>query len=110
MVAEGLIHGDGSLYRLNTWVIMPNHVHAIWLPLRPMSEIMRVLKGRTGRLANRLLGRTGSPFWQDESFDHWIRYEELDHLTDYVLDNPVKARLVKSRNDWPWSSISYPPR
>jgi len=35
--------------------------------------IMRWLKGRTGRAANRIPGRTGIPFWQDESYDHWIR-------------------------------------
>jgi hypothetical protein len=46
-------------------------------------------------MANRILGRTGSAFWQDESFDHWIRsVEELRYLIEYVKNNPCKAGLV----------------
>jgi hypothetical protein len=32
---------------------------------------MRWLKGRTSRVANRILGRTGTAFWQYESYDHF---------------------------------------
>jgi REP element-mobilizing transposase RayT len=61
---------------------MPNHVHVILEPHLALPEIMRWLKGRTARKANQILGRTGSPFWQDESFDHWVRTaEELRDLT-----------------------------
>ena len=74
---------------------MPNHVHAIFRPYAGMPAIMRWLKGRTSRVANRILGRTGRAFWQDESFDHWIRSaQELQYLVDYVEDNPLKAGLV----------------
>jgi REP element-mobilizing transposase RayT len=66
---------------------------------------MRWLKGRTGRMANRILGRTGMPFWQEESFDHWVRSpEELQELIDYVERNPVKAGLVEAKQQWAWSS------
>jgi hypothetical protein len=27
----------------------------------------------TARRANPFLERTGRPFWQDESYDHWVR-------------------------------------
>src|SRR5208337_3935634 len=87
MVADALIYGEKirQFYQLHAWVIMPSHVHAIIKPKVEMASIMRCLKGRTGRVANRILGRTGLPFWQDESFDHWIRTtEELDGLIAYV--------------------------
>ena len=74
-------------------------------PRIALPDIMRWLKGRTGRVANRILGRTGKSFWQDESFDHWIRSgEELRKLLAYVEDNPMKAGLVEVREDWPWTS------
>jgi putative transposase len=52
---------------------MPNHVHLLILPKVPVPILMRWLKGSTARSANLLLGRTGQPFWQDESYDHYAR-------------------------------------
>ena len=66
MVVSALRHGEAlrQLYRLHTFVVMPNHVHVVWEPLTPMPKIMQWLKGRTGRMANRILGRPGMAFWQ----------------------------------------------
>ncbi len=47
---------------------MPNHVHVVLEPRRALPQMMRWLKGRTARQANRILGRRGQPFWQDESY------------------------------------------
>jgi REP element-mobilizing transposase RayT len=85
---------------------MPNHVHAIFQPHAAMPTVMRWLKGRTSRVANRILGRAGA-FWQDESFDHWIRSaQELQYFIEYVESNPLKAGLVEAKEQWPWSSAS----
>lgn len=75
IVAETIRYGDsrGGFYELYAWAILPTHVHVIWKPSTAMTEIMRWLKSRTARRANRILNRTGQPFWQDESFDHWVR-------------------------------------
>src|SRR5471030_1612743 len=65
-------------------------------------------QGRTSRVANRILGRAGTPFWQDESFDHWVRSaEELQDLIAYVENNPVKAGLVETAEEWEWSSAGW---
>jgi REP element-mobilizing transposase RayT len=107
MVTNALQYGEiaRGFYRLYAWVIMPNHLHIILKPEIELSCVTRWLKGRTGRTANRLLGRTGAPFWQDESFDHWIRSNgELQQLIEYVEKNPVKTGLVQAAEQWPWSS------
>jgi REP element-mobilizing transposase RayT len=107
VVVNALIYGETvrCFYQLHAWVVMPNHVHAIIQPHIAMPTIMRWLKGRTSRVANQLLGRTGTPFWQDESFDHWIRSaEELQYLIEYVENNPLKAGLVEAKEQWRWSS------
>ena len=109
VVGSALIYGETvrRFYQLHAWVVMPNHVHAIFRPSVAMPTIMRWLKGRTGRVANQILDRTGTPFWQDESFDHWVRSaEELGDLIEYVENNPVKAGLVEAKEQWPWSSAS----
>ncbi len=42
--------------------------------------------------------------WQAEFFDHLIRSDEsYDQKWDYVRENPVRAELVKSADDWRFS-------
>jgi REP element-mobilizing transposase RayT len=108
-MANAILYGETArrFYELHAWVVMSNHVHAIFQPRDDMADIMRWLKGRTARVANRILGRAGMPFWQEESFDHWVRSaEELAGLVEYVENNPVKAGLVSAKRLWPWSSAS----
>jgi putative DNA methylase len=110
VVANARLYGAARrrFYRLDAWVIMPNHVHVVFQPRASLPEILRWLKGRTGRVANGLLGRTGRPFWQDESLDHWVRTAgELQALIEYVENNPVKAGLVGSKEQWRWSSAGW---
>jgi REP element-mobilizing transposase RayT len=110
MLVNALHYGETprQFYYLYAWAIMPNHVHVILQPRIELPSVMRWLKGRTGRKANRILGRTGAPFWQDESFDHWVRSDqELCELIEYVGQNPVKAGLVLAAEQWPWSSAKY---
>jgi REP element-mobilizing transposase RayT len=108
-VVETLRFGESALrlYKLHAFVVMPNHVHALFTPRAPLSPITRTIKGFTARRANRILGRSGSRFWQDESFDHWIRNEaSFRRVIAYIESNPVKAGLVRQASDWPWSSAS----
>ena len=96
-----------KLFDLRAYVIMANHVHALIEPRSPLAEITQHLKGSTAREANQILGRTGRPFWQDESFDHWIRTPgEWHKIRAYIEANPVKAGLCTTPTAWPWSSAS----
>jgi putative transposase len=110
MVADALLYGETGrqFYQLRAWVIMPNHVHVLLLPKTSLPVITRWLKGSTARQANRILGRTGKAFWQDESFDHRVRDEvELDRIAHYVEYNPVSAGLATNPRTWHWSSARW---
>lgn len=107
MVAEALRHFDGEEYQLESWVVMPNHVHLVLWPMPnvTLSEILKSRKRHTARQANLLLGTTGQTFWQPESYDHWIRNdEEKARILNYIRMNPVKAGLCANPEDWKWSS------
>src|ERR687898_582185 len=54
-------------------VLMINRVHILIYPQAKLSHITKAIKNFSARQANALLGRTGQPFWQDESYDHWVR-------------------------------------
>ena len=107
LIASALKFFVGQRYELRAWVVMPNHVHATVWPLagHTLSEILHSWKSYTSKEANKLLHRVGEPFWQKESFDHWIRDDaERAQLVAYVENNPVKAGLCKRPEDWKWSS------
>ena len=107
MLAGALRHFHGQYYLLDDWVVMPNHVHVILWPMPnfTLSEILKSRKRHTARQANLILKRTGEPFWQRESYDHWIRNEdEKARIRRYIRMNPVNARLCKTPEDWKWSS------
>jgi REP element-mobilizing transposase RayT len=96
-------------YDLRAWVVMPNHVHALLLPKVSPARLLGGLKGSTAREANQVLGRTGQPFWQAESYDHWVRDAlEFERIVNYIENNPVKAGLVARPEDYLWSSAAEP--
>ena len=108
-VEEAIIRGEEPLaqYLLHAYVVMPNHIHLLITPRLALSRIMRGIKGVSARDANRILGRRGKAFWQDESYDHWVRDEaEFGKIRFYIEHNPVGAGLAKQPEDWKWSSAS----
>ena len=107
IVKEGLHHRDGEDYDLHAYCVMSNHVHllvTIRHEHRPFHLTLKSLKGYSARKANELLSRTGQPFWQPESYDHVVRdVKEFNRIVAYILNNPVKAGLVESWEEWPHS-------
>ena len=92
-------------YDLHAYVVMANHVHLLIEPKVHASLLLKSLKGATAREANKTLGRTGIPFWQRESYDHWVRNDlEFGKIRAYIENNPVRAGLVARAEDFPWSS------
>ena len=109
VIVGALQRGAFELHRydLHSYAVMANHLHVLLTPLARIRNITREIKGATARSSNLILRRTGAPFWQDESFDHWIRSEgQFIRVKKYIEHNPVKAGLVERAEDWPWSSAS----
>ena len=108
-VVASIRKGAPADYLLHAWVVMPNHVHLLLTPEIEPSMVLRRLKGASARKANQLLGLTGQPFWQDESFDHLVRSQaQFERIEKYILQNPVRAGLARSEEEYPWSSVSIP--
>jgi putative transposase len=106
LVVHSLFHGvELGHYKLRSFAVMANHVHVLLLPEISPSQLLKSLKGHTAREANRLLGRTGEPFWQRESYDHCVRDSaEFARIIAYIENNPLKAGLVERAEEYPWSS------
>ncbi len=105
LMVDAIRRGAETNYLLHAWAIMPNHVHLLFTPHTDLPKLMRSLKGSTGRYANQLVGRTGTPFWQGESYDRLVRDpHEFRKIENYILQNPVRAGLVRSAEEYLWSS------
>lgn len=112
MVKKAIGYFDGSRYVSHALCIMPNHVHWVLSPLEsfsaktetPLSSIMHSIKSYTSHQANLLLKRKGT-FWSREYYDHLVRSpEQFGRVLIYVLENPVKAGLCKTWEEWPWTT------
>jgi putative transposase len=107
LVADSIVKGAACDYTLHAWVLMPNHVHLLITPWLDVPTLLRRLKGVSAQDCNKLLGRTGQPFWQAESYDHLVRTAgEFERIRSYILRNPVQAGLAPSAQEYPWSSIA----
>jgi REP element-mobilizing transposase RayT len=95
IVARALQHFDDQRYALGSWVVMPNHVHAVVTPKEGwlLDHILHSWKSFTAHEINRLMGRTGV-VWQHEGYDHIVRNPRaLWRIEEYIADNPRKAGI-----------------
>lgn len=115
IIADAIHHFDDKKYRLDAFCIMSNHVHIVQKPLpidsssyHSLASIMHSIKSFTANKCNQLLHVSDEKFWQPENYDHVIRDEgEWHRVIQYVLNNPVKAGLVDSWDQWNWSYCKY---
>ncbi|MDD2752360.1 MAG: transposase [Candidatus Omnitrophica bacterium] len=93
-------------FSLYGFCLMPNHVHLIGEPkqLRSISKLMHALSLSYSIYFNKRYNKVGH-LWQDRFKSKVIvkdRY--LIDCIQYIEFNPVRARLVKTAQEYPWSS------
>jgi REP element-mobilizing transposase RayT len=114
IVADALHYQHGRTVDLDSYSILSNHVHVVLTPLEKpdgsyhsLARILHSVKSFSANKANLVIQRQGA-FWQHESYDHYVRDpSELLRIRNYVLNNPVKAGLADSIENWPWSYSKY---
>ena len=86
------------------YCFMPDHVHNLVEALREDSSLPKyaaMWKQRTGFAWRK---RSGSPLWQKGYWERVLRSEDdLLSIARYVIENPVRAGLVRSVKDYPFS-------
>ena len=99
-------------FRIDAWVILPDHMHAIWtLPAgdKDFSTRWGLIKAgfsRKSNLPHASAPRRDGGLWQPRFWEHKIRDTRDYHAhMDYAHYNPVKHGLVTRVKDWPHSSF-----
>jgi REP element-mobilizing transposase RayT len=72
------------------------------LDAKALPMFLQAWKQWTSKRITRDLNLSGT-VWQEEFFDHVLRSSEsYGQKWDYVKENPVRAGLVESSDEWPW--------
>jgi len=95
IVSDALLHFDGNRYLMESFVVMPNHVHAMFrlAPGSKLEDVMQSWKSFTSKCINQALGQEGT-LWQRDYWDRMVR--DADHranILNYIRKNPERANL-----------------
>jgi putative transposase len=92
------------------YCLMPDHLHFMWMGMRLASNQLNAMKFLRTQLEPSLgHGRT----CQHQSYDHVIREEErrrnaFGKVCYYILENPVRAKIVESSVRWEFQGAILP--
>lgn len=90
------------------YVIMPDHVHLFVMPAeKPVAlhKWVSIWKSMSARLIT-VKTEAQAPIWQRDYFDRYLRTaESYSAKWDYICNNPVRAKLVRNPEDWPFQGV-----
>ena len=97
-------------HALYVYCLMPDHLHMLVSPLEsavPVTQFMGRLSSKITRLSWKH-GFSGK-LLQRSFYDHVIRKEEdLQNVSEYILNNPVRKGLTDKWEDYPYSGFLDP--
>ena len=98
---------DDADVRLLGWCLMTNHVHLVAIPGREdsLAKFFRRVHGRYAQYYNARSGRTGH-LWQNRFFACGLSPSHLRGALVYVDQNPIRARVVVTADEYRWSSAA----
>jgi putative transposase len=97
-VVRALRQSDASRFTSTfAFVIMPDHVHWLFsLQSEDLSKVVARVKSAVSRSMS-----AGSTIWQAGFYDHAVRRDEsIEAIAAYIVNNPVRAKLVDRIEDY----------
>ena len=105
MVVEQILRAAKRFeFDVFAYCVMPDHAHLLVHGRRERSDLHRFVK-RVKQSSGQIYAHsTKERLWQDSYYDHVVRPEEnLAGIARYIIENPVRARLVSSPIQYPFS-------
>ena len=91
-------------FSLLAYCVMPDHMHALLEGLTDESDFRRCAKMAKQRSGAAYALTSETPLWQKGYYEHVLRDEEVSkEIAFYIIANPVRAGLVQSPDDYPFS-------
>jgi REP element-mobilizing transposase RayT len=86
------------------YCLMPDHMHLLPEGTHDDADFLTFMRAFKQRTAFYWKQRFGQRLWQRGYIDHVLREnEDTFRVARYILDNPVRAGLVLSPEDYPYS-------
>jgi putative transposase len=108
---EVLLHA-GARYHLicPAYVLMPDHIHVLLMGLHPADSDQ---KQAITFLRKNMRAFLAPAKWQKQAHDHVLREEErrrsaFPKIAHYLLENPIRAKLVTQPEDWEYAGCCVP--
>ena len=80
------------------FLLMPDHAHAL-LSFPPSDKTIRLVVSKWKEWTAKTIGIK----WQNDFFEHRLRGDESRRQkADYILENPLRKKLVSRIHDWPY--------
>lgn len=102
-----LVYESSELAQVELWgcCLMSNHVHWLVLPktLQGLARLFRRAHGEYARHRHRLR-RTSGHLWQARYYSCPVEGDHVWRALAYVERNPVRAGLVRTAEEYQWSS------
>lgn len=95
MMSESLLHFQSQRHVTSCFVVMPNHIHAVILPINghELEDCLQRIKQFVSLHVNKTLNQKGA-LWEEESYDRIVRDEEhLWNVVQYIGRNPKQAGI-----------------
>ena len=84
------------LFEIYAYCFMPDHLHLLIVAMQENVDLIRFIKDFKQQTGFHFKQESGSPLWQKSYYDHVLRKDEdLRTVARYILNNPVRAGLVK---------------
>lgn len=93
-------------YQVHEFVVMPDHFHLLITPEVTLERAMQLIKGGFSYRAKREIGLVGE-IWESSFLDRRVRDDgEYDRMRQYIRNNPVKAGLTSSTEEYLFGSAN----
>jgi putative transposase len=90
-----------STWFVGRYVIMPDHIHLFSSPSPTASSLENWVRYWKSQFSKEYKKSTCR--WQSDFWDRPLRnFESYDSKWEYVLNNPVRHRLVEDSKHWPY--------
>jgi putative transposase len=110
-VVDRLIHilnniAERERLKVLAYCFMPDHLHLLVIGEDDKSDLKKFIglfKQESGYWFKR---NYGEDLWHISYYDHILRKEEsLESVSFYILENPVRKRIVSDYRDYPFSGF-----
>ena len=102
-IAQFLRTAADEHFRLLAYCLMRDHAHLLVEAATERADVRRFAKTSKQRSGAAHALRCGGRLWQEGYHDRILRKdEEVQEIARYILENPVRAGLVRAPTEYPY--------